>query len=170
MSNLNEKATRAASRYLEHRGYDILEEGWASPAGTSDIIATEGDTLVFVDVRARRDTDAGFPSEPPTAAERTRREMIALAYLSEHDMAEMAVRFDNIALMVVGDDRALLRHHIGCLSAEADLRASPNPSRRPPRPPGLFEGRALRPSGRGAFLLGRTSRSTARICASPRFA
>ena len=52
MSNLNEKATRAASRYLEHRGYDILEEGWASPAGTSDIIATEGDTLVFVDVRA----------------------------------------------------------------------------------------------------------------------
>ena len=122
MSNLNEKATRAASRSLEHRGYDILEEGWASPAGTSDIIATEGDTLVFVDVRARRDTDVGFPSEPPTAAERTRREMIALAYLSEHDMTEMAVRFDNIALMAVGDDRALLRHHIGCLSAEADLR------------------------------------------------
>ena len=87
MSNLNERATRAASRYLGLRGYDILEEGWASPAGTSDIIATEGDTLVFVDVRARRDIDAGFPSEPPTAAERTRREMIALAYLSEHDMA-----------------------------------------------------------------------------------
>lgn len=48
--------------------------------------------------------------------------MIALAYLSEHDMAEMAVRFDNIALVVMGEDRALLRHHIGCLSAEADLR------------------------------------------------
>lgn len=33
MSNLNEKATRAASRCLEHRGCDILEEGWASPPG-----------------------------------------------------------------------------------------------------------------------------------------
>lgn len=32
MSNLNEKATRAASRCLEHRGCDILEEGWASPS------------------------------------------------------------------------------------------------------------------------------------------
>lgn len=122
MSNLNEKATRAASRYLEHRGYDILEEGRASPAGTSDVTATEGDTLVFVDVKARRDTDAGFPSEFPTAAERTRREMIAPAYLAGHDLGEMPVRFDNIAMVVAGEDRALLRHHIGCLSAEAGLR------------------------------------------------
>lgn len=122
MSNLNEKATRAASRHLEHRGYNILEEEWASPAGTSGVIATEGDTLVFVDVNPRRDTDAGFPSEFPTAAERTRREMIALAYLAGHDVAEMPVRFDNIAMVVAGEDRALLRHHVGCLSAEAGLR------------------------------------------------
>lgn len=122
MSNLNERATRAASRYLGLRGYDILEEGWASPAGTSDVIATEGDTLVFVDVKARRDTDKGFPERHVDAAERTRREMIALAYLAEHDVTEMPVRFDNIALVVMGEDRALLRHHIGCLSAEADLR------------------------------------------------
>lgn len=122
MSKLNEKATRAASRYLQQRGYGILEEGWTSPAGTSDVIATEGDTLVFVDVKARRDVDTGFPPEFPTAAERTRREMIALAYLSEHDVTEMSVRFDNIALVVMDGDRALLRHHVGCLTAEADMR------------------------------------------------
>lgn len=126
MSNLNEKARKAASRYLEHRGYGILEMGWESPAGTADIIADEDGALVFVDVRARRDTDEGFPPEFPTAAERTRREMVALAYLAEHDVAEMAVRFDNIALMVVGESRALLRHHVGCLSAEADMR-TPEP-------------------------------------------
>ncbi len=61
MSNLNEKATRAASRYLKYRGYDILEEGWASPAGTSDVIATEGDTLVVGDVKARATPTRAFP-------------------------------------------------------------------------------------------------------------
>lgn len=115
MSNLNEKAKKAASRYLERRGYDILEEGWASSAGTSDVIATEGDTLVFVDVKARRDTDKGFPEGRVDAAERTRREMVALAYLAEHDFADMAVRFDNVSLVVIGDDRALVRHHINVL-------------------------------------------------------
>lgn len=122
MSNLNEKAIMAASRFLQHRGYDVLEERWASPAGTADIIAEDCGTLVFADVKSRRDSDKGFPAERADAAERTRREMIALAYLAEHDFADVAVRFDNIALVLVGADRAMIRHHIGCLSAEADMR------------------------------------------------
>lgn len=121
MSNLNEKAKTAASRFLWHRGYDILEEGWECPAGTADIIAEECGTLVFADVKARRDIDRGFPAERLDAAERTRREMIALAYLAEHDLGEMAVRFDNIAMVIAGENRAMVRHHIGCLTADADL-------------------------------------------------
>lgn len=122
MSNLIEKAKTAASRFLQHRGYDILEVGWESPAGTADIIAEDCGTLVFADVKARRDIDRGFPAERLDAAERTRREMIALAYLAEHDLGEMAVRFDNIALVVAGGNRAMVRHHIGCLAAEAGMR------------------------------------------------
>ena len=122
MSNLNEKAKTAASRFLQHRGYEILETGWESPAGTADIIAEDCGTLVFADVRARRDIDRGFPSERLDADERTRREMIALAYLAGHDLGEMEVRFDNIALVVTGENRAMVRHHVGCLTAEADMR------------------------------------------------
>ena len=48
--------------------------------------------------------------------------MIALAYLAEHDMGEMTVRFDNIALVVANGNRAMVRHHIGCLTVEADMR------------------------------------------------
>ena len=122
MSNLNEKAVMAASRFLQHRGYDVLEERWSCPAGTADIIAEDCGTLVFADVKARRDSDKGFPAERADAAERTRREMIALAYLAEHDFADVAVRFDSIALVLVGVDRAMIRHHVGCLSAEAGMR------------------------------------------------
>lgn len=42
MSNLNDKATKAASRYLEHRGYTVLETAWKCPAGTCDVIAEDG--------------------------------------------------------------------------------------------------------------------------------
>ena len=63
MSNLKTKATKAASRFLERCGYDVLETGWKCAAGTTDIVAEDGDVLVFVDVSARDSIDRGFPTE-----------------------------------------------------------------------------------------------------------
>ena len=116
MSNLNDKATKAASRYLEHRGYTVLETAWKCPAGTCDVIAEDGDAIVFVDVSARRDADKGFPSERCSAGVRERREMVALAWFAEHEEAvDMAIPFDNIAMLVMGDSRAMIRHHLNAL-------------------------------------------------------
>lgn len=116
MSNLNDKATKAACRYLEHRGYTVLETAWKCPAGTCDVIAEDGDAIVFVDVSARRDADKGFPSERCNAGVRERREKVALAWFAEHeDAVDMPVRFDNIALLVMGDNRAMIRHHLNAL-------------------------------------------------------
>lgn len=121
MSNLNEKATQAASRYLEHRGYTVLETAWKCPAGTCDVIAEDGDAIVFVDVIARRDADKGFPSERCGAGVRERREMVALAWFAEHeDAVDMAVRFDNIAMLVMGGSRAMIRHHLNALGGDIE--------------------------------------------------
>lgn len=87
MSNLNDKATKAASRYLEHRGYTVLETAWKCPAGTCDVIAEDGGAIVFVDVSARRDGGKGFPTERCGAGVRERREMVALAWFAEHEEA-----------------------------------------------------------------------------------
>lgn len=125
MSNLNEKATRTASRYLEHRGYDILEEGWASPAGTSDVIATDGDVLVFAEVAVTRDSGRGFPRERFDEASRAAREASALAYLAERDVADMMVRFDNICLTAFAEDHALIRHHANALGEALLKHPSP---------------------------------------------
>lgn len=121
MSNLNEKATQAASRYLKHRGYTVLETAWKCPAGTCDVIAEDGDAIVFVDVSVRRDADKGFPSERCNAGVRERREMIALAWFAEHEEAvDRAIRFDNIALLVMGDSRAMIRHHLNALGGDIE--------------------------------------------------
>ena len=125
MSNLNLKAMKAASRFLERCGYDVLETGWKCAAGTTDIVAEDGDVLVFVDVSARDSIDRGFPTESCSQETRARREMVALAYLAEHsDVTERPIRFDNVALLVVGPDRAMIRHHINALG---EAVAQPQP-------------------------------------------
>ena len=55
MSNfeLQEKAVKAATRFIERKGFELLDTGWTSPEGTKiDLIASDEDTLVFIDVTA----------------------------------------------------------------------------------------------------------------------
>lgn len=119
MNNLSIKATEAASRYLGHRGYTVLETAWTCPAGTADIVAKDGDVLVFADVSSRNSAERGFPSESRSKKTRTKRENIAIAWLAEHaEAANEAIRFDNIALVVIGKNRAMIRHHINSLGMD----------------------------------------------------
>lgn len=120
MSNLSISATEAASRYLDRRGYTVLETAWTCPAGTADIVAKDGDVLVFADVSSRNSAERGFPSESRGKKIRTQRENIAIAWLAEHeDAVNETVRFDNLALLVVDSERAFIRHHINAFGADA---------------------------------------------------
>ena len=111
---LQDRAVEAAARFLEIRGYETLATGWKSPEarGTIDLVARdpESDDLVFVDVSARPNSGAGFGDG---RNDRETMELLAVSWLAENDFAEsVGVRFDKISMIVVGEDRALLRHHI----------------------------------------------------------
>lgn len=56
---------------------------------------------------ASRNAGAGFPD---TEADRKAFERLAAAYLAETEYVDVAVRLDIVSLLVVGDDRALIRH------------------------------------------------------------
>lgn len=63
MSNfeLQEKAAKAATRLIERKGFELLEAGWASPEGTQiDLVASDEDALVFIDVTATEYGEGGF--------------------------------------------------------------------------------------------------------------
>ena len=111
----------AAVRFLERRGYEILEEDrWECSAGGADVVARDEDgTLIFVEVNVCTDTEKGFPSEKVSAEKRAVREKVALAYLAEYDETNIEVRFDVISIMVLGTDRALLKHHQNAMSLVA---------------------------------------------------
>lgn len=148
MSNfeLQEKAVKAATRFIERKGYELLDTGWASPEGTQiDLIASDGDTLVFIDVTATEYGEGGFEG---SKVKRGDLEIAAASWLAVNSPdGEIQVRFDIIDMLVVSADRALLRHHINAFSC--------GPSNRPPsRPP--LEGReplGVIPRGSSASLL-----------------
>ncbi len=109
---LGVRGERAAVRFLERRGYEIVDQNWRCNAGEVDIVARDQDTIVFVEVKTRASIDAGLPEEAIDDEKRRRYEMLAAHYLHGHDTGEVPVRFDVIALLVVAPDRALVRHHI----------------------------------------------------------
>lgn len=102
----------AAARYLEKVGYQVLERNWECPAGEADIIARDEDCLVFIEVKTRTNIEKGFPEEAVDKKKRSRYEKIASWYLSDCDYVDVPVRFDVIALLAIGEDRAFIKHFV----------------------------------------------------------
>lgn len=121
MHELKKRAVKATARFLIQRGYEVVETSWESEGSAIDVVAREDDAVVFVDVYARLGADRGMPEDGGEAS-RERREIAAATWLSEHDgeegLVDLPIRFDSIAMMVIGESRALLRHHINCVGCE----------------------------------------------------
>lgn len=114
---LGRKGEQAAARFLKSRGYDILETNWTCFAGEADIIARDGDTLCFVEVKTRSNSEKGFPAEAVDAKKRARYEKIAASYLKTYEACDIKVRFDVISILVLSEQRAFLRFHINAFGA-----------------------------------------------------
>ncbi|MGH7433691.1 MAG: YraN family protein, partial [Candidatus Methylomirabilales bacterium] len=66
-----------ARRFLEDLGFRIVEENFSCPLGELDLIAEEGDVLVFVEVKTRRSALFGTPAEAVHA--RKQRQILRVA-------------------------------------------------------------------------------------------
>ena len=115
--SLEQRGLDAAVRFLTRRGYDVLEREWTCHAGMADIIARDEDTLIFFEVKTRKDNETGFHAEATNAEKRAKFEKIALAYLHEFEEVDLAIRFDMISIVVVTEERACIRHHIAVMNA-----------------------------------------------------
>ena len=89
-----------AAAFLESRGYEILERNFSSPGGEIDLIARDGQYLVFVEVKYRRDEGSGNPLEAVTPAKQRVICRVASYYLYTHGYGEdMPCRFDVAAVL-----------------------------------------------------------------------
>ena len=121
MNELHTKAVQAAERFLERKGYEVLDCNWSVEglAGEIGVVADDEGTICFVDVTATMHGDGGF-SEGTLSREQF--ELLAASWLAGNSPeGDVACRFDRISMIVVSEDRALLRHHISALSDGASV-------------------------------------------------
>jgi putative endonuclease len=83
---------------LQRRGLTVLERRFRAGRGEVDLIALDGDTLVFVEVRSRRPGESGTPEESLTPAKQTRIASAARAWLAARGQGEPFCRFDLVAV------------------------------------------------------------------------
>ena len=108
---LGERGENAAAAFLERAGMTVVERNWRCPAGEIDVVALDGKPLVLCEVKTRRSTSKGTPEQSVTAAKRRKYAKLAAAYMQQTGLDSVTVRFDVITLLVIAEDRALLRHH-----------------------------------------------------------
>ncbi len=87
-----------AARELMSRGYVILERRYRTDRGEIDIVARDGETLVFVEVRARASAEFGSAAESVTSGKKRKVAALALEYLARHDIDAHPCRFDVVAI------------------------------------------------------------------------
>jgi putative endonuclease len=108
----------AAAAFLERVGMRIEARNWRTSAGEVDIVAREGDELVFVEVKTRRSERAGTAEEAVSPAKQRRIVRLAQSYVAQNaSRLQGGIRFDVVAIRVIGDDRALLRHYRAAFEA-----------------------------------------------------
>ena len=107
-----------AADCLARVGYTILARNWRCPLGELDIVARDGETLVFVEVRTRRSARFGSPEESVGFSKRQKLSRLAAFYLHRHGLFDVPARFDVVAvhLLPSGPEVELIRDAFDMIS------------------------------------------------------
>ena len=96
---------KAVGYYLEQQGYVVLEYNYRCRIGEIDLIAKDGEYLVFCEVKYRRDSGKGSPLEAVGPKKQRVIYRCASHYLMVHGLTEIPCRFD-----VIGIERGRITH------------------------------------------------------------
>jgi putative endonuclease len=95
---LGAEGERAAEGLLRREGYRVLARNYRCPLGEIDLVALDGRTVVFVEVKTRTDESFGDPLEAVGARKQRQIARVAEYYLSAHRLAEREARFDVVGV------------------------------------------------------------------------
>ncbi len=97
---LGSSQEEAAVQYLAERGYTVIERNYNIRGGEIDIIAKDGETLCFVEVRSRKNADLGHPLASVTRGKQLHLVRAAKHYLMTHPDLECPMRFDVVGIVL----------------------------------------------------------------------
>jgi len=109
-----------AAHHLRRTGLTLLARNWRCPEGELDIVARDGDVLVFCEVKTRSSTAFGWPAEAVGSAKAARLRRLAASYLAEQRPMTRGgfwpdVRFDVVSVVQQRSGVAQVEHLRGVL-------------------------------------------------------
>lgn len=109
--DLGKLGEELACDFLKKQGYIIIEHNYRTRGGEIDIVAKEGEMIVFVEVKTRVSREFGYPEEAIDARKQHKLAMTAECYLANHELYEKDYRIDAIGIEMERDGRLKnLRH------------------------------------------------------------
>lgn len=107
---LGRRGETLACRLLQSKGYDILARNWRIKAGELDIVARDGATLVFVEVKTLRRSGLFRPLDNLSPRQRQRNFHAGKFYWKMLRMPELRARFDLVEVVLGRRDLRTIRH------------------------------------------------------------
>lgn len=107
---LGKSGERSAAKYLKKNGYKILIQNYRCKFGEIDIIARDGEVLVFIEVKTRSGTTHGPPAAAVNARKQRQISRAAQYYLAEHSLFDSPARFDVISILYDGSNLRSIDH------------------------------------------------------------
>ena len=95
---LGRRGEAVAEDFLRDRRYTIVARNFRCRAGEIDLVALDGTTLVFVEVRSRRGTMMGTPLESVDGRKQVQVARVARQFLAMRGWSERCARFDVIGV------------------------------------------------------------------------
>lgn len=92
-----------ALKEIKRRGYTVVTKNYRSPLGEIDLVAKDGDCLVFIEIKTRKGRSVGYAKEAVDQRKMRQISKAALAYMKAHDCMDSRARFDVIAINIKGD-------------------------------------------------------------------
>lgn len=110
---LGRRGEQLAATHLQDRGMAVLDRNWRCATGEIDIVARDGEQLVFVEVKTRAGLGFGHPLEAITHRKLARLRQLAAEWCRAHPDARGAVRIDAIGIVIAAGRTVSVEHLAG---------------------------------------------------------
>lgn len=95
---LGSKGEKEAETFLRGQGLKWIVSNWRTKWGEIDLIMKDGETLVFIEVKTRREKNFGEPEDAVTSLKKSHFMKSAMSYVQKTGQEDKPIRFDVVSI------------------------------------------------------------------------
>jgi putative endonuclease len=105
--DLGKRGEELALKKVKRLGYKCITRNYRCPLGEVDLVAKDGDCLVFIEIKTRKGKSLGYAKEAIDGRKRRQLSKVALAYMKSNNCCEVKSRFDVVAINLKDDEEEI---------------------------------------------------------------